>query len=340
MRGNAAIRGGTKTRTRLGAPGLVARHLRAGDGSVWILFALLVAQRRSRRLLRRAPSPNSYRRDPPHDWRFPPGAARPLGERIFGSPDSSGPPARYRSGDVRRVLRCPRSLPGGGIGSALRGPRASAVGGLHAAHAADLDRRPLTVHPVITLAVDLDWSARVRLLEGPADAWTGQDSDGRSQCEHADRLALSSNAAALAHLRVGGRPPGRPAPLRITALYAPKDPGDPFWVHQPDLTTGNIFQSSGGGFLLYADVSSIQSAVGLRDAWRPRRSRLVPDPGRAPSFADAGQLGAQARQVEVGGTQLTTAQSANFRGDFPDAITLVDRGSPWSRPCSRSWDPA
>ena len=318
------------TRSRLGVPGLVARHLRVGV-TASILLALLVALS----TLAASLAPRALATLDSAQLRhtvaaLPPGPRDLSATGVFGSPTVQDRPpvtAAETFGAFSSALDRFSAEASHPLSAVLGHPQWVVR---TAAHAADpIDGRALPVHPVITLAVDLDWSSRVRIVDGATPTpWTGRDTDELDPTARTPiDIALSADAATAAHLRLGDLLSGNPAPLRIAALYAPKDPADAFWAHQPDLARGNIFQSSGGGFLLYADAFvDPESAVGLRDtlasatfsAWFPIRVDRL-------RFTDAAALSTQARQLSASGSQLTTAQSATFAWGLPAAITAVDR---------------
>ena len=319
------------TRSRLGVPGLVARHLRVGV-TASILLALLVALS----TLAASLAPRALATLDSAQLRhtvaaLPPGAARPLGHRRLRLPDGPGPTAGHGGGDLRCLLQRARQVLGRGVAPALRGARAPAVGGADGRARRRSDRWPgasgapgdhARRRPRLVVAgSDRRW----RHPERPGPVGTPTNSTrprGRrstSPCPPTPRPrpTFASGTCSAAIPRRCGSPPCtlRRIPPTRSGRTSPTSP------------EGNIFQSSGGGFLLYADAFvDPESAVGLRDtlasatfsAWFPIRVDRL-------RFADAAALSTQARQLSASGSQLTTAQSATFAWGLPAAITAVDR---------------
>ena len=198
-----------------------------------------------------------------------------------------------------------------------------------ASHEADpVDARGRTTHPVLTLAITLDWASRVTIVEGtlPA-AWRGQDSDNHDPASRPPiEIALPASAATLAGLKVGDVLNYDPAPLRIAALYKPKDSDDAFWSHEPGLKRGKAFDGP-GGVAVYADAfADPGTAVGLRQtmasgtytAWYP----LVADELQ---FGDPQTFSAQARSLRATGAQLTPTEDASFSWGLPETVSSVSQ---------------
>jgi putative ABC transport system permease protein len=185
-------------------------------------------------------------------------------------------------------------------------------------------------HPVIALAVDLDWSSRIDFVEGTAPAaWDGNERDGVDQLLRTPiDIALSADSAKQLNLAVGDVLEYSPAPLRVSGIYEPRDSHAEYWIHALDLAAGEPRHASDGGLLVYASAYiDPASALGLLDtigaaqvtAWYPV------DVDRL-EFSDAVKARDEAKTLMALGGQLPSGELMAFQSGFPNAIdTVIER---------------
>jgi putative ABC transport system permease protein len=182
-------------------------------------------------------------------------------------------------------------------------------------------------HPMLALAVDLEWSSRITFVEGAAPvAWDGDEKAAVEQPAQAPiEIALSARSAEQLGLAVGDILEYSPLQLMVAGIYKPLDPESDYWLHASDLAVGDPRHGSDGGVLIYATAYiDPGTAVGLLDrmavaevsAWYPIGVEQL-------EFADAAEARDQARAVIALGGSLPSGQPMAYASGFPNAIDAV-----------------
>lgn len=283
------------TRSRLGAPGLLLRHLRAATGpavliAVLVGVAVLAVALAPRALVRlgtdelraRLTTESALRSDLAGlGWlSLPYGVADPDAEKLLGPTDASLRALTSRLDDpLRSALAAPEWV-------ARTVPTEIPPEGGHA-------------RMKLTLAVDLAWADRIRVVDGELPR---ADPDAAAPIE----IAVSDATAAATGLAVGdevalGGPTGR-----VSAIFAPLHPEDPYWARTYDIAEPFIEEVPGKPVVVragvYVDpdtVAILQDALmaGTLTAWYP----IVPDTLDYPDLAD---LRAQTQRLLSSGLAL------------------------------------
>jgi len=310
------------TRSRLGTPGLLTRHL-AGGGAVSLLLPLLVFVS----VLAVALAPRALTQVSTAELQHELTQQSPLlldlvGSGLLGIPfgdPNFGP--EYLTVTVDPAIQSLRdSLP-----QPLRA--ATEPGSWVARTMPDVaTKEPLEVEPLISLAIDLSWQQRILIVAGKAPAeWAGPtrvgaatSADGTAPIE----VAMSRASAEAIGLEVGDVLDYRPAALVITALFQPLDATDPYWVHAADLATPAVFSEERGQIVVrsavYLAPGSIgklaqEFAVGELAAWIPLDPTAI-------THRNAADVAGQIRSVSVQTASLPFAGELSFRSGTPALI--------------------
>ena len=220
-----------------------------------------------------------------------------------------------------------------GVPSRMSEPLVSMVGGAEwvvrtpQRRADPVDVDAPVAHPMLALAVDLDWSSRVEFVDGAAPAvWDGDERDTVDQPLRAPiDIALSADAAEKLGLAVGDILDYRPARLRLAGIYEPIDLEANYWNHALDLATGESRRALDGGQLVYASAYiDPGSAVGLLDTVATSQVTVwYPVDGDLLEFADAPEVRDQARALMAVGIYLPNEELMAFEFGVPNAIDAV-----------------
>lgn len=180
--------------------------------------------------------------------------------------------------------------------------------------------------PIISLSVDLQWTDRIRIVDGRLpEAWTGDESDDLEPAARPPiELVLSVETAALMELSVGDVVGWSTAPLALVGTYEPADPADPYWLHAPELALASENYTAEGHEVIAAGFVDPETAVGLYDTFRSSglRAWYAVD-AAALEFADTDTLVAQIASLETIGERLPTGELLTFRTGVEDVIKDV-----------------
>ena len=181
--------------------------------------------------------------------------------------------------------------------------------------------------PMLALAVDLDWESRIDFIEGAAPAaWDGNERDGVDRLLRAPiEIAISADAATQLGLAVGDILQYRPAPLRLSGIYEPRDSSDAYWTHAVDLAVGDPRRSNEGEPLVYASAYiAPESALGMLDTLAAAQlSAWYAIDGNRLAFADAPAARDQVRSLMALGGPMPSGNLLDFQSGFPNAIDAV-----------------
>lgn len=317
----------TSSKRRLGTMNLALHHLRSSPGTS-VLVAVLVGIT----VLVVSLAPRALAQLSTDELRYSLSELSPLKRDIsatgvFGFPTTVGhePATAAEVFDhTDEVLR--------GVTERLDAPLSSTVGDAHwivrtAGRSADrIGSEPAAVHPVLSLAIDLDWIDRVQLVEGELPVpWTGNEADGADPLARAPiEIALSEETAENAGFVVGDLLDYRPAPLKVAAIYRPVDPEDDYWLHALDLKEGEPFSSTNGTTLYAAAFVDPGSGVGMRDTLGSAKLAVwYPVDGDALQFGEAETVRDQARQLMAVGRLLPSGEAIAFTTGLADAVDGV-----------------
>ena len=311
---------------RLGTPTLVARHVRSGiAGSILVAvlvgLTVLVVSLAPRALVQLSAEQLHHTLGELTPEQRDLTATGVFGSRILGPPSTA---AEMFGSTAARLDAMP---------SELSKPLAPLVTGSdwvirttgHRAEPVGIEAP--VAHPMLALAVDLEWSSRVTFVDGAAPvAWKGNEGDPLNPWTRAPiEIALSADSAEQLGLAVGDILDYSPSPLRISGIYEPLHPEAEYWFHAGDLAAGDPRKSTDGEVLVYASAYiDPGTAVGLLDmmavaevsAWYPINVDQL-------EFADAEVARDQARAVIALGNSLPSGQPMAYRSSFPSAIDAV-----------------
>lgn len=245
----------------------------------------------------------------------------------LGLPDDQGEgaPASTLAGSSDTAIR--------GLPDRFDEPLRSAIGdAVWLVRTADSDLDPEGDRPRtrLSLVVDLDWAERVRFTDGAAPAaWTGSElwtgSDEPAAPQPPIEIAISAAAADVLALGVGDELPGQERVLRVSGIYEPTDPADPYWAHTLDLGEPLVEREPGsapivrlGAFVAPDSLGGLQAAFsnGLLTAWLPVDATRL-------HYADLALLAQQARKALTAASSLPFGGSLAFRTGLPDELDVV-----------------
>lgn len=313
---------------KLGTPGLVVRHLRSGV-TASVLVAVLVAVT----VLVVSLAPRALAQLSDDQLQHTLSELSPLkrdltAAGVFGYPSAGGLAPTTADEMFRATAAVLNEVP-----DRISAPLGSAVDGSEwvirtvQRSADETGPQPATIHPMLSLAVDLDWTSRVELVDGTAPAaWEGDESDGVDPLLRAPiDIALSAQTAEAADLVVGDILDYRPARLRVAGIYETREPDADFWVHALDLADGEPFRASDGELLVYASAYiDPESAVGLRDIFAAAKvASWYPVDSERLEFATALEARDQALQLMAIGRNLPSGEAIAFSSGLPSAIDGV-----------------
>lgn len=310
------------TRSRMGTVGLLRRHL-AGGGAVSLLLPLLVAVS----VLAIALAPRALVQVATDELRDALARESPLvidlsGTGRLGVPfDDPNLDVGYLTGTVDKSIQQLReTLPEPLLGATSAVPWVARTGTETAVETAS------GIEPVVSLAIDLAWRDRVKIVEGAApEAWV-RPAPGEAPTPDEEggaiEVAISRASATAIGIGVGDLLDARPAPLRVAAIVEQVDAADPYWVHVSDLATPVVFPEERGTVVvragLYIAPESFPSlaqefAVGRLEAWIPF------DPS-AVTQRTATDLQAQVRLMSTVRSGLPFAGELDFASGVPELI--------------------
>jgi putative ABC transport system permease protein len=283
------------TRSRLSAPGLLTRHLLAAAGPA-LLVAVLVALS----VLAVALAPRAVVQLGTEEVRARLATESPLRSDLAGLGwislpyDTTDPDAESLLGPTDDELRA--------IPSRLDEPLASAL----AAPEWVVRTTPFEipgdgVHPSMKLALayDLAWSDRIRIISGSLPR---ADADPEAPVE----IALSVATAEATDLAVGDVISLGGPEARVSGVFEPTDPLDPYWertydIAEPFIETlpGKPVTVKAGVYVDPETVATMQDWVmaGTLAAWYP----IVPD---SLDYPELGDLRAQSQRLLSSGLSL------------------------------------
>jgi len=304
--------------TRLGTPGLLARHVRSGAAGS-LLVGLLVGVT----VLGTALAPRALTAVATEELLHQLRTASPVlvdvsGSGVVGFRDTSA------TGDLDTLLgEMDRALLQ--TADRLPEPLASATGDpLWVAHLPADEASPegeRRMRFLVALTLDVRVAERVQVVRGHAPAAWRPAAEPGTPIE----IALSTAAADATGLDVGDVLGFRPAPLRIAALYEPVDAAAPYWQHQSGLLAPILDTGSGAlptiranAYIAPDSALALQDEflMGTLDAWLPTDPEGV-------GYGDVAVLATQTRAVTATATFLPHGGRIEFRSGLPDALDRV-----------------
>lgn len=308
------------TRSRLTQTGLLLRHLAAARGPA-LLIAVLVGVA----VLAVALAPRALVRLGTDELRARLSTESPLRSDLAGLGwlslpfDVADPDAQTLLGPTDASLR---ALPSR-VEEPLRSTLAAPEWVLRTAPVevpAEGDRARMK----ITLAFDLEWSDRLQVVEGVLPQ---ADDDPDAAVE----IAISDATAAATGLAVGDEfSLGGPV-ARVSAVFAPVDPEQPYWARTYDIAEPFIEEVPGKPVTVragvYVDpdaVATLQDAVmgGTLTAWYP----IVPD---TLDYPDLPELRAQTQRLLSSGMSLPDGGHLDMGSGLPLLLDDVSDRVGW-----------
>jgi putative ABC transport system permease protein len=283
------------TRSRLSAPGLLARHLVAATGPA-VLVAVLVALA----VLAVALAPRAVVRLGTEEVRARLTTESPLRSDVAGLGwislpyDTTDPDAESMFGKTDDELRALPDRLDEPFGSALAAPQ-------WVARTVPVEVPADTVHArmKLTLAFDLAWSDRIRIVSG---ALPEADPDPEAPVE----IAVSAATADATRLAVGDVISLGGPLARVSGVFEPVDPVDPYWDRTYDIAEPFIEEVPGkpvtvraGVYVDPDSIATMQDAVmgGTLAAWYP----IIPG---SLDYPELTELRAQSQRLLSSGLSL------------------------------------
>ncbi len=304
------------TRSQLGAPGLLARHL-VGGGGVSLLLPVIVAIS----VLAIAIAPRALAETATAEIRHELARHSPLlldlsGSGQLGIPiQSTDPGVQFLVGTSGTAIEAIRDrLPEPLLGltdPALWVARTNAV---------DAGPPSPAITTSVNLALDLRWQERIHIISGtPPAPWPKV---GPNEDAGPIQVAMSRASADAMGVEVGDEMSYRPANLLLTAIYEPLDSADPYWLHVSDLATplvefppGRLPIVRAGVYVSPDSVGALamEFGVGRLTAWIPIDPTVI-------THDDAEDVQGQVSQLLTRSDRLPFGGELNFRSGLADVI--------------------
>ncbi|QNE45492.1 ABC transporter permease [Glaciihabitans sp. INWT7] len=182
-----------------------------------------------------------------------------------------------------------------------------------------LDSPRLRVQPILRLAVDLHWLERVTFTAGAPPVANLRDRSAPIE------FAISQDFADEAGFEVGDEIRYLEGVLRVSGIYTPDHPNDPFWVHAPELTTASISRDPGSPTVVrgaaYIDpVSAVALPTSLERselrAWYPVRTDTF-------RFGRLAKITGQLIRIRTLGVYLPSGANLAFQTTLPAELDQV-----------------
>ncbi len=316
------------TRSRLGAAGLLRRHL-VGGGAVSVLLPVLVLIS----VLSIALAPRALTAVSTAELQHQLSGASPLildfvGSGRVGVPtEQSTPGVDFLTGSTQSSIQA--------IRNALPQPLLDATAPTNwivqtPATAASVSSpecpRPCADQVTLALAIDIEWQERVTVVAGTLPTgWQGLEAVDPETAVRATapiEVAMSRASATAIGVGVGDVVGFAPAPLIIAAIYTPRDAADDYWLHAVELAVPSVMGGDDEETIARSSVYiAPESFTALADEFALGALRAwIPVDPLAITYPDADAISEQARQVLIRDTALNDGGTLDFRGGLPDLV--------------------
>lgn len=316
------------TRSRLGAAGLLRRHL-VGGGAVSLLLPVLVLIA----VLSIALAPRALTQVSTAELQHQLNSASPLildfvGSGRIGVPtEQSTPGVDFLTGSTQSSIQAIRN----GLPQPLLDATSPANWIVQTPVAAASVSSPQCPRPcadqvTLSLAIDIEWQQRVTIVAGTRPTgWRGLEAADPETSVRATapiEVAISRASATAIGVDVGDVVGFDPAPLIIAAIYEPRDAADDYWIHAAELAVPEVLGGDdeetvarSSVYLAPESFSALadEFALGTLRAW-------IPVDPLAMTYPDADAINDQARQVLIRDTALNDGGTIDFRGSLPDLV--------------------